>query len=167
MSLSAILKNRKEEGVEDISLLRPYFYERFIAKFIDFLIMAGLASVPSVIGPLAGMTYILISDGLMGGQSIGKKIIGYRAVSADDRDAPCDFRMSIIRNSPFALLAGWYYLIKWIPYLGPLLAVIAWLAFLFLEVVLIYTDEESARFGDRIARTRVVGVAARVKSAAG
>lgn len=158
MSLSSILKNKNEEGNGEISLLRPYFYERFIAKFIDFLIMAGLASVPSVIGPLAGITYILISDGLMAGQSIGKKIIGYKTVSAGDREIACDFRMSIIRNAPFALLAGWYYLIKWIPYLGPLLAVIAWLAFIFLEIVLIYTDEESARFGDRIAGTRVVGV---------
>src|SRR3972149_11998384 len=86
--------------------------ERFLAKFIDFLVMGAFFAFPTFIGPLAGITYILISDGLKGGQSLGKRVGGLKPVSAETREA-CDSRRSIIRNSPFGLpvvflfIAGW------------------------------------------------------------
>jgi uncharacterized RDD family membrane protein YckC len=129
--------------------------ERFIAKFIDFLVMGALFMVPGIVGPLAGMTYLLISDGLSGGQSLGKRIIGLKVVSLTT-GAPCDFRKSMIRNSPFAVLLIFFYLVGWIPYLGKLLEAAAFLAVFGIEIALIYTDDLGARFGDRIARTLVI-----------
>lgn len=134
------------------------YLERFLAKFIDFLAAGALFMIPGFVGPLAGTTYILISDGLKGGQSLGKRIIGLR-VAALDTGAPCDFRKSIIRNSPFAVLIIFYYIVGWVPYLGKLLGAAAFLAVFGIEIALIYTDDRGARFGDRIARTLVIPAA--------
>lgn len=136
------------------------YLERFLAKFIDFLVMGALFMIPGFVGPLAGLTYLLISDGLGGGQSLGKKIIGLKIVSLTT-GAPSDFRKSIIRNSPFAVLIIFFYMVGWIPYLGKLLEAAATLAVFGIEIALIYTDDMGARFGDRIARTLVVPVAGR------
>lgn len=136
------------------------YLERFLAKFIDFLVMGALFMIPGFVGPLAGLTYLLISDGLGGGQSLGKKIIGLKVVSLTT-GAPSDFRKSIIRNSSFAVLIIFFYMVGWIPYLGKLLEAAATLAVFGIEIALIYTDDMGARFGDRIARTLVVPVAGR------
>ena len=140
------------------ALSKAEYLERFLAKFIDFLVMGALFMIPGFVGPLAGMTYLLISDGLSKGQSLGKRIIGLRVVSLAT-GAPSDFRKSIIRNSPFAVLIIFFYMVGWIPYLGKLLEAAAFLAVFGIEISLIYTDDMGARFGDRIARTLVVPVA--------
>lgn len=151
---SSFKDNPEDEGPP---FFKTYFIDRFLAKFIDLLVMGALFAFPSWVGPVAGATYILISDGLMGGQSIGKKLIGLKVVSIADENTPCDFKASIIRNSVFGILIVWYFLIGWIPYLGKLIAVVSWGVVMIFEVALIFTDEAGARFGDRIARTRVVG----------
>ncbi len=129
--------------------------DRFIAKFIDFLIMGALFAFPTAVGPLAGTTYILISDGLKHGQSLGKKAIGLKAVSIST-GLPCDFKQSIIRNAVFGLLVGVYFILGWIPYVGKVLVFLAWAAVTAIEMILVYADEGGARFGDRIVRTMVV-----------
>lgn len=136
------------------------YLERFLAKFIDFLVMGALFMIPGFVGPLAGLTYLLISDGLGRGQSLGKRITGLRVVGLTT-GAPCDFRKSLTRNSPFAVLIIFFYLVGWIPYLGKLLEAAATLAVFGIEISLIYTDDLGARFGDRIARTLVVPVVSR------
>lgn len=135
---------------------RADILERFLAKLIDFLIAGAFFAFPSVVGPLAGVTYILISDGLKGGGSIGKRIIGLRVVMLVDGGAPCGFKTSIIRNSVFGAALASFILIGWIPYLGRLLAFILLAAAVIGETVLIYTDDSGSRFGDRIAGTAVV-----------
>lgn len=150
----------------DHSTLHPYpaetdtfakaeYLERFIAKFIDFLVMGALFLIPGAVGPLAGTTYILISDGLGGGQSLGKRIAGLKVVTLEE-GRPCDFKKSIIRNSPFAVFVLFSFLVGWIPYLGALLKAAAFLAIFGIEIALVFTDENGARFGDRIAETLVV-----------
>ena len=54
---------------------------RCIAKFIDILIALLLARLPGYIGFCAGLLYIGIADGVMGGRSVGKKIAGLRVYS--------------------------------------------------------------------------------------
>lgn len=130
--------------------------ERFLAKFIDFLVMSAFFAFPTFVGPLAGITYILISDGLRGGQSLGKRVVGIKAVSAETREA-CGFKRSIIRNSPFGLLMIFWFLVGWIPYLGKTLFLAAALLVIGFEMLLIYTDDRGARLGDRIADTVVIG----------
>ena len=145
-----------DKGGEEISFVPKFLLERFLAKLIDFLIMGAFFAFPTFVGPVAGTTYILISDGLRGGQSLGKRIIGLRVVSSHDWETPCDFKLSIIRNAVFGILVLWYFLVRWIPYLGVVLVVALWAAVLAAEMILIYADEEGARFGDRIANTRIM-----------
>ena len=93
---------------------------RSIARFIDILFALLLARLPGYVGTLSGLTYIAIADGLMGGRSLGKKVIGLRAVyRKDGRGA--DFRASILRNSTIGAL----YLIFLVPIAGWVLAVVA------------------------------------------
>lgn len=142
---------------ETETFAKAEYLERFIAKFIDFLVMGALFLIPGFVGPLAGTTYILISDGINGGQSLGKKIAGLRVVTLEGR-MPCDFKKSIIRNSPFAVFILFSFLVGWIPYLGVVLRAAAFLAIFGIEIALVFTDEHGARFGDRIAETIVVPV---------
>ncbi len=139
---------------ETVPFQKAEALERFLAKFIDLLITCAFFAFPTFVGPLAALTYILISDGIRGGQSIGKRVIGLRAVLAETGE-PCDFKRSIIRNSPFALLIVFWFLVGWIPYLGKLLFIAAALVVGAFELVLVYTDERGARFGDRVAGTVV------------
>ncbi|MDP2689790.1 MAG: RDD family protein [Deltaproteobacteria bacterium] len=136
--------------------------ERLLAKFIDFLLVGALFTFPSFIGPLAAITYIMISDGFKGGQSIGKRIIGLRVISTRGAGAaaPCDFKQSIIRNGMFGGLIVLYFILWPIPYVGKLIVFLAWAAAIGAEIMLIYSDESGARFGDRLADTLVVSARA-------
>lgn len=120
---------------------------RFIAKFIDILIVGALLKILPPIGFLAGLTYLLIGDGLFDGRSIGKKIIGLRVVLSD-KERGCSFKESIIRNLPFGI--GYIlFSIPWIGWIFPLII------FTF-EGLLIIGSEEGTRIGDEIAKTQVV-----------
>ena len=132
----------------------PYIFDRILAKIIDFLIVGALFSIPTFVGPLAGLLYILIADGLQGGQSIGKRIVRIRVVSIERDDSPCDFRESALRNLPFGLLVFF----AMIPYLRWILLVTIGIAIIAFETYMIYQDEEGIRWGDRIALTRVVAL---------
>jgi len=148
----AVATQERETGFGRAELL-----ERFIAKLIDALIVGALFAFPSFVGVLAGATYILISDGLYKGSSIGKRIIGIKVVSSSDYKTPCDFRRSIVRNAEFGVLILLYIIIGWIPYAGKFIVGAAVIAVAVLETGVVITDELfGTRFGDRIADTIVV-----------
>lgn len=142
------------------SLPRTELLERLLAKFIDFLFVGALFTFPSFIGPVAAITYIVISDGLKGGQSIGKRIIGLRVISISGASLPCDFKQSIMRNGIFGLLILLYFVIGPIPYIGKLIVALAWVAVVGAEIMMIYSDPAGARFCDRFAGTLVVSARA-------
>ena len=120
---------------------------RSIARFIDILFALLLARLPGYVGIFSGLTYIAIADGLMGGRSLGKKIIGLRAVYRKDGKG-ADFRASILRNSTIGVI----YLVFLVPIAGWVLAVLG-LAF---ELLLIIGSPDGMRLGDEIASTVVV-----------
>ena len=120
---------------------------RSIAKFIDILFALLLGRLPGYIGIMSGLTYIGIADGLMGGRSIGKRIIGLRVKGLKD-GKNADFRASVLRNSTI----GAFYLVSFVPFAGWVLAVLG-LAF---ELLLIIGSPEGMRLGDEIASTVVV-----------
>lgn len=120
---------------------------RFIAKFIDFLIVAALAMVFPPVGFFAGMTYLLIADGLFAGQSTGKRLIGLQTLRSDT-GAVISFRESILRNVPVSAA----YLCLTIPYIG-------WLAaggIVLVEALLVIGNLHGHRVGDEIAKTHVI-----------
>lgn len=125
---------------------------RFLAKFIDFLVIGFLATViKAPIGSLAALTYSLIADGFFDGRSLGKKLVGLRVVNLKTR-MPCNFKDSILRNIPIAAVV----LFALIPILGWILLFTAGLVIMLFESYLIYSDEGGIRIGDIFADTQVV-----------
>jgi len=120
---------------------------RFIAKFVDLIVVAAAGQVVPPVGWLAGLAYVLIGDGLTGGQSLGKRLIGLQTVVPRSREVS-GFRESIVRNLPLALA----YLLFPIPYIGWALAT----AVVLLEALLIIGNEQGLRLGDEIAHTQVL-----------
>ncbi len=132
-----------------IPLLSPKanILNRFIAKFLDLLIVSAIGQIPLKVSFLAALTYILISDGFVGGQSLGKQIIGLQVVSSETGEG-ISFRDSIIRNMPLGLA----FLFFQIPYLGWLLA----LLILTFESLLLIGNPKGRRAGDELAKTQIL-----------
>jgi hypothetical protein len=120
---------------------------RFIAKFVDVLIVAAAGRIASPVGWLAGLAYILIADGLPGGRSIGKRLVGLQTVIPRTREV-AGFRESIIRNLPL----GCAYLIYPVPYVGWVVASLL----VGFEALLIIGNEQGLRVGDDFAHTQVL-----------
>jgi uncharacterized RDD family membrane protein YckC len=133
------------EGVK--SYPKANTLNRYLAKFIDVLIAVGLSKLLPPVGFFAGLLYIIIADGFFEGQSIGKKLIGLRAIVLSE-GKKTGFREAIIRNIPFAIA----YTLCLIPYVGWLLAIII----IGLEGILVIGNEKGLRIGDEIAKTQVI-----------
>jgi len=135
--------------------------KRFIAALIDGLLAGGVSMVP-VIGGIVGAAYILLRDGLtidfMDRRSIGKKLLKLRPVRADGQ--AMDPESSIKRN--ITLCIGAVGAIFWvIPILGWIIAILLGLVGLVvavIEMVLVLTDPQGMRMGDKLAGTKVVEV---------
>jgi uncharacterized RDD family membrane protein YckC len=126
--------------------LKADYLPRFVARIIDLLVAAALAHVARPVGFFAGLTYVLIADGVMPGRSVGKAVIGLRVVTADGQ--PAGLRESILRNLPI----GAAFLLAVIPWIGWLLAG----AVMALEGLLVVGNERGRRLGDELAQTHVM-----------
>jgi uncharacterized RDD family membrane protein YckC len=132
-----------------MELKRAGLLLRGVSKSIDFILILAAAEALPLAGWLGGLIYLLISDGLMRGQSLGKKLTGLRVMNATG--APCSVRDSIVRNSTLA--AG---LLLWrIPLVGWLLLG----AVVLLEFIILIGSKEGSRLGDELAKTSVVEIA--------
>ncbi|HET6515628.1 MAG TPA: RDD family protein [Thermodesulfovibrionales bacterium] len=120
---------------------------RVFAKALDFILIAAVTELVPRAGFYAGLSYLLISDGLFEGRSVGKRLMGLSVVSAST-EAPCSMKDSILRNS---LLGAGLVLFR-IPLIG-------W-AFIILisgvEFLILLGSKEGMRLGDEIAKTLVV-----------
>ncbi len=129
--------------------------KRFFAALIDGA-LAGIVSFVPVIGGLIGAAYMLVRDGLdvdfMDGRSIGKKIMKLRPVRISGE--MMDIGTSVKRNLPFAIGP----VIMIIPILGWLVGPVVALAIGLVEAILVLTDAEGRRVGDKLAETMVVEV---------
>ena len=120
---------------------------RGIAKFIDLIIVVVLWKTFPESGIFIGIFYLLISDGLFNGRSIGKKFLRLKVINID-RQSNADFRDSIIRNLPLAF-----------PLFFVLIPIVGWLIFFLIfafEFILMVGDSEAKRFGDYLAKTSVI-----------
>ena len=144
-------KNETME-TEEKEMPKANLLHRFLAKFIDFLIIGILATVlKAPFGTLAALTYALIGDGFFDGRSLGKKLIGLRVVNLKT-GLPCSFKDSIMRNIPIGLTV----LFALIPILGWILLFTAGLVMILFESYLIYSDTGGIRIGDIFADTQVI-----------
>jgi hypothetical protein len=127
---------------------------RGLARASDLVIALAVASVGPV-GPLVAALYLLVADGLMHGQSVGKRIFGVRTMvlpaRGGQRGAPAGYRESVLRNAPFALVALFY----GVPILWVVLFV-AGIPILAFEAYMAWSDRLGIRIGDIFADTQVV-----------
>ena len=120
---------------------------RIAAKVLDFILIAAVIEIIPRAGFFAGLAYLLLSDALFDGRSLGKRLVRLQVISSETRQ-PCSFRDSILRNSTFGL--------------GYLLSLIPWIGWLFMaivsagEFVLVLGSEEGRRLGDELAKTTVI-----------
>ncbi len=128
---------------------KAHVLNRFIAKFVDLILVAAADRLVPPVGWLAGLGYLLIADGFSGGRSVGKRLIGLQTAIPRTHEV-AGFKESIIRNLPLALA----YLLFPLPYVGWLLAI----AITGFETLLIIGNEQGARLGDEIAHTQVLDV---------
>lgn len=136
--------------------------KRFIAALIDGLLAGGVSLIP-FIGGIIGGAYILVRDGLelefMDRRSIGKKLLKLRPVRDDGQ--PMDVVTSIKRNITLCIgSVGSIFLV--IPVLGWIVAIllgVIGLIVAIVELIMVLTDAQGRRMGDKLAGTRVIEVA--------
>lgn len=120
---------------------------RMFAKVLDFILIAAVAEIVPRAGFYAGLSYLLISDGLFNGRSVGKYLMGLRVVSVTTNE-PCSMKESIVRNAPLGV--------------GLLLYKIPWIGWIFIvlvsafEFLILFGSRDGMRLGDELAKTMVV-----------
>ena len=124
---------------------------RFLAKFIDGLIACAFYLILPPVGILMGVTYLIIADGLFGGRSIGKRIIGLRVVNIDTGNG-ITFKQSMIRNALFGITM----LFSIVPYIGWVLIFTLGHLVVIFETYYVIVDENGFRVGDLAAGTMVI-----------
>ena len=137
--------------------------KRFVAAIIDGAVASVIGMIP-VIGGLIGLTYILLRDGFefdfMDYRSVGKKLMKLRPVKDDG--TRMTLRDSFQRNWPL-VFGSLVQILIFIPVIGWILipfVALAGLALGIAEIVLVFTNPEGRRWGDRLAATKVVEVTA-------
>jgi hypothetical protein len=124
---------------------------RGLARGFDFAVAlaVGLAA-PFVVGPLLAAGYLAVADGLLHGQSPGKRLFGVRVV-VPARRASAGLTESMQRNAPFAVVAlCWALPLLWPVFLLvglPVIAIESWRA---------WREPLGLRYGDVLAETQVV-----------
>jgi hypothetical protein len=129
---------------------------RLIAKAIDIAIVLSLPLITYPLGIYQaglylGIIYIALADGMKNGQSFGKKTLGFSVKSLVDGE-PCSYKQSLIRNLPFVIPLT----LAIVPFWGWILGGILGIAFVGLELYLLYNLDSGHRLGDVMADTSVM-----------
>jgi hypothetical protein len=130
---------------------------RGLARLVDLTLAFAVANVAREAGPPLAALYLLLADGLLQGQSVGKRIFGVRAVVLPPkgivgRARPAGYRDSVLRNAPFALVGLFYGLTL----VGWLLLFVVGLPIIAFEAYMVWSDRLGIRIGDIFADTQVV-----------
>lgn len=125
---------------------------RLIAKGIDLFIVLMLIYVLYPFGVILSVVYFGMCDSFLNGQSVGKRVMGFRVISLEDGTA-CSLKQSIIRNLPLIIPISFSIIpaIGWIFSLG--IGIIA----IGIEIFLIFKLDSGYRMGDVLADTSVMG----------
>lgn len=125
---------------------------RLIAKAIDLSIVVIFSLILYPVGLILGIVYIALSDGFSGGQSIGKRLMGFSVISLEDGQA-CSYKQSLVRNLP--LLIPLIFAI--IPFWGWVIGFVLGVGLVGLELYFLYNLDSGHRLGDVMADTSVMG----------
>jgi uncharacterized RDD family membrane protein YckC len=128
---------------------------RLLARLCDLGLAVGIGGAANALGPILAAAYLLAADGLIHGQSIGKRIFGVRAMvrppTPGSRGQPAGYRESFLRNAPIALVA----LFLGIPQMWIVFFLVG-VPILGYEAFRVWKDERGIRMGDLFADTQVV-----------
>lgn len=125
---------------------------RLIAKVIDLFIVFILSMIFYPSGLILALFYLSVADSLYGGQSVGKKIIGFSVISLED-GKPCSTKQSFVRNLPLTAPLAFAIIPPW----GIIIAFFLLLVFCVLELYLLFKLDSGHRLGDVMADTTVIG----------
>ncbi|MCG2813442.1 MAG: RDD family protein, partial [Thermodesulfovibrionales bacterium] len=109
--------------------------------------VAAAAEMIPRVGFFAGLAYLLISDGLFNGKSLGKQLTGLKVVSIASNKA-CTVKESILRNLMLCIGAALWRI--------PLIGWVITLLIIAFEFVMLLGSKEGMRLGDEIAKTTVI-----------
>ena len=134
--------------------------KRAIAMIIDAVATMIVGFIP-LIGGVIATAYWLLRDGMdvefMDHRSLGKKLMKLRPVTLDG--SPVDMATSAKRNWMFAIGGIAMFFTMTLPFIGLVVAIplfllgfVLWIV----EIVLVLTDAEGRRIGDKTAETRVI-----------
>ncbi len=121
------------------------------ARVIDLLVAFGLYRVTGPAGVLVGLLYLLFADGMLQGQSVGKKMCGVKVVYLPTR-SPARYRDSVLRNAPFGLTL----LLGMMPDLGAEAFLAGGVVIGGVEAWKVIRDALGMRLGDVWAQTQVI-----------
>lgn len=134
------------------SSIRVARISRLIAKGIDLFIVLLLGMLFYPFGLVLSIIYLAIADSLYGGQSVGKKFIGFSVISLED-GKPCTAKQSLIRNLPLIIPIGFAIIPPW----GIIFCTITIIPLVLLEIYLLFKLDSGHRLGDVMADTTVIG----------
>jgi uncharacterized RDD family membrane protein YckC len=127
---------------------------RGLARLLDLALALAVVKLAEPAGPFFAFLYLLAADGLMHGQSLGKRLFGVRTMVVPrgaTRGRPAGYRDSVLRNFPFALLPLFYGIT-----LGWVMLFVVGLPVLAFESWMVWSDRLGIRIGDIFADTQVV-----------
>lgn len=124
---------------------------RLIAKAIDLFIVLILSMLFYPFGLILTLVYMSLADSLYGGQSVGKKIMGFAVISLED-GKPCTVKQSFIRNLPILIPMAFAIIPPW----GIIFCTILMPPLMLLEVYLLFKLDSGHRLGDVMADTTVI-----------
>lgn len=146
MSQLRIVREGEGSGYPKASLLL-----RAGARISDVLIAWAAHYAMGPAGVVVALLYILFADGMLQGQSIGKKLFGIKVVYVPTRSG-ARHRDSVLRNAPFGLIV----ILSMMPELG-MRAFFAGLVVIgSIEALQCVRDREGVRLGDIWAQTQVI-----------
>ncbi|MCK8502266.1 RDD family protein [Myxococcus faecalis] len=142
--------------VEDSEPGSPYpkasLWLRLGARAVDVAVAWGLYVVCGRAGSVVALLFLLLADGMLQGQSVGKRIFGVKVMHLPTRSA-ARHRDSTLRNAPLSLIV----LLGMMPEpLGPVAAVAGLVVIGGIEAWRVVRDPLGWRLGDTWAQTQVV-----------
>lgn len=139
------------DGPEGPRYPRASLWLRAGARLIDVAIAWSLHVSTGPAGVVLAFLYILFADGMLQGQSPGKKIFGVKVIYLPTLTA-ARHRDSVLRNAPFGLVL----ILSMMPEVGFRAFLAGLLVIVGIETVEALRDEGGARLGDAWAQTQVI-----------
>ncbi|HEY0880473.1 MAG TPA: RDD family protein [Archangium sp.] len=141
-----VVKEEEGSGYPKASLLL-----RAGARLADVAIAWALYWSTGPAGVVMALLYILFADGMLMGQSPGKRIFGIKVVYVPTKSG-ARHRDSVLRNAPFGLII----ILSMMPEVGDRAFLSGLTVIASVEALQCWRDKEGIRLGDLWAQTQVI-----------